>query len=95
MIEKIISGGQTGADQAALDAAIKLGIPHGGWIPKGRLTENGPLPPDKYNLIEMPTDSYPERTKKNIRESDGTLILSHGMITGGSEYTQKMALKVW
>lgn len=92
MLEKIISGGQTGADQAALDAAIKLGIPHGGWIPKGRLTEDGPLP-TKYNLTEMPTDSYPERTKKNIRESDGTLILSHGMLTGGSEFTRKMALK--
>ena len=92
MIEKIISGGQTGADQAALDAAIKLGIPHGGWIPKGRMTENGPLP-DKYNLIEMPIRSYPERTKKNIRESDGTLILSHGRLTGGSDFTQKMAMR--
>jgi len=92
MLEKIISGGQTGADQAALDAAIKLGIPHGGWVPKGRLTEDGPLP-DKYDLTEMPTASYPERTKKNIRESDGTLILSHGMLTNGSEFTRKMALK--
>ena len=92
MLEKIISGGQTGADQAALDAAIKLGIPHGGWIPKGRLTEDGPLPA-KYDLTEMPTQSYPERTQKNIRESDGTLILSHGMLTGGSEFTRKMALK--
>ncbi len=92
MIEKIISGGQTGADQAALDAAIKLGIPHGGWIPKGRLTENGPLP-DRYDLIEMPTESYPEHTKKNIRESGGTLILSHGRLTGGSEGTKKWALK--
>ena len=59
---------------------------------KGRLTEDGPLPA-KYDLTEMPTDSYPERTKKNIRESDGTLILSHGMLTGGSEFTLKMALK--
>ena len=92
MIEKIISGGQTGADQAALDAAIILGIPHGGWIPRGRMTENGPLP-TKYNLMEMSTTSYPERTRKNIRESDGTLILSHGRLTGGSEYTRKMALK--
>ena len=92
MIEKIISGGQTGADQAALDAAIKIGIPHSGWIAKGRLTEDGPLP-DKYDLIEMPTASYPERTKKNISESDGTLILSHGRLTGGSEYTRKWALK--
>jgi hypothetical protein len=92
MIEKIISGGQTGADQAALDAAIKLGIPHGGWIPKGRMTEDGPLS-DRYDLIEMPTESYPERTKKNIRESDGTLILSSGRLTGGSEYTEKWVLK--
>jgi hypothetical protein len=92
MLEKIISGGQTGVDQAALDAAIKLGIPHGGWIPKGRLTEDGPLPP-KYNLTEMPTASYPERTRKNIRDSDGTLILSHGALTGGSDFTRKMALK--
>jgi hypothetical protein len=92
MIEKIISGGQTGADQGALDAAIRLGIPHGGWIPKGRITENGPLP-DKYHLIEMPTKSYSARTKKNIRESNGTLILSHGRLTGGSEYTEKWVIK--
>ena len=92
MLEKIISGGQTGADRAALDAALKLGIPHGGWLPKGRLAEDGPLP-DKYDLAEMPTASYPERTKKNIRIADGTLILSHGMLTGGSEFTRRMALK--
>jgi hypothetical protein len=90
MIEKIISGGQTGADQAALDAAIGLDIPHGGWIPKGRITEDGPLP-SKYNLVDMPTKSYPERTKKNILESDGTLIFSHGKLTGGSAYTRKIA----
>jgi hypothetical protein len=59
LIEKIISGGQTGADQAALDATIKLNIPHGGWIPKGRITEDGPLP-DKYDMIEMSTTSYPK-----------------------------------
>jgi len=57
MIEKIISGGQTGADRAALDVALKFGIPHGGWIPKGRKTEKGPLT-EKYRLQEMPTDSY-------------------------------------
>ena len=57
MLEKIISGGQTGADQAVLDIVIKLGLPHSGWIPKGRITEEGPLP-DKYKLKEMPTDSY-------------------------------------
>jgi hypothetical protein len=92
MIKKIISGGQTGADRAALDTAIKLGIPHGGWIPKGRITEEGPLP-DKYELQEMPTDSYPERTEQNVIDSDGTLIICRGKPTGGSDYTRKVALK--
>jgi len=71
-----------------------LGIPHGGWIPKGRITEDGPLP-DIYNLTEMPTSSHPRRTKKNIEESDGTLILTHGTLTGRSEYTKIWALKYW
>ena len=92
MIEKIISGGQTGADQAALDMAIELGFEHGGWIPKGRKTENGLLP-DKYKLQEMPTTSYPKRTEKNILDSNGTLILSHGKLTGGSALTRKLAKK--
>jgi len=92
MIRKIISGGQTGVDQAALDVAIELGIPHSGWIPKGRLTEDGRLP-DKYQLQEMPTDKYPPRTERNVVDSDGTLIISHGKLTGGSKLTQKMALK--
>lgn len=89
MISKIISGGQTGADQAALDAAIKLGFPHGGSIPKGRLTEDGPLP-EKYNLVEMSTEDYFARTEKNVLDSDGTLILSHGELTGGSKLTEKL-----
>ncbi|HJX33919.1 MAG TPA: putative molybdenum carrier protein [Desulfatiglandales bacterium] len=92
MIKKIISGGQTGAEQAALDAAIQLQIPHGGWTTKGRLTEAGVLP-DKYQLREMPTDSYPERTKQNVIDSDGTLIISHGPLTGGSQFTQNIAIK--
>jgi hypothetical protein len=90
MISKIISGGQTGADQAALDVAIELGIPHDGWIPKGRKTERGRLP-DKYQLKEMPTDSYPKRTEQNVKDSDGTLVISYGEMTGGTEYTVKMA----
>ena len=81
MLKKIISGGQTGADQAALDVAIKLNIPHGGWIPKGRKTEEGPLS-DQYQLQEMPTASYPKRTEQNIIDSDATLIFSHGKLTG-------------
>lgn len=91
-ITKIISGGQTGADQAALDVAIKKGIPHGGWIPKGRKTEAGVLP-EKYQLTEMETTGYPERTEKNVIDSDGTLIVSHGDLAGGSAYTLEMALK--
>jgi len=90
MLKKIISGGQTGADQAALDVAINMGIPHGGWIPKGRLTENGPLE-DKYLLQEMDTANYHHRTEQNVVDSDGTLIISHGALTGGSEYTRQMA----
>jgi hypothetical protein len=92
MIKKIISGGQTGVDQAALDAAIKQGIPHGGWVPKGRITENGVLP-DKYNMREMPTSSYAERTEQNVMDADGTLIISRGKLTEGSELTRKLAMK--
>ena len=92
MIKKIISGGQTGADRGALDAAIELGIPHAGWVPKGRLAEDGPIP-DKYQLQEMTTDSYPKRTEQNVIDTDGTLIISHGKLTGGSAYTRKMAMK--
>ena len=90
--KKIVSGGQTGADQAALDVAIKLGITHGGWIPKGRITEAGFLP-KKYQLHEMPTASYPLRTEKNVKDSDGTLIFSHGKLTGGSALTERYANK--
>ncbi len=90
LLRKIISGGQTGADQAGLDVAIKNGIPHGGAIPEGRLTEDGILP-DKYQLEEMSTKSYPKRTEKNVLDSDGTVILTHGKLTGGSLLTRKKA----
>ncbi len=92
MIKKIISGGQTGADRAALDFGLKYYIPHSGWIPKGRITEDGPLP-DKYQLQEMPTTSYPKRTEQNVIDSDGTLIFSRGKPTGGTDYTRQMVLK--
>ena len=92
MLKKIISGGQTGADQGALDAAIKYSYPYGGWIPKGRLTENGPLP-DEYKLKEMPTSGYSKRTEQNIIDSDGTVIISHGKLTGGSKLTQELVKK--
>lgn len=90
MLEKIISGGQTGADQGALDAAIEAGLAHGGWIPKGRKTESGPLPA-AYQLKEMPTTAYPPRTARNVAEADATVIVSHGPLKGGSLLTQTLA----
>ena len=72
---KIISGGQTGGDRAALDAAIEMKIPYGGWCPKGRLAELGTTIPTKYILQETTSATFEERTKLNIRDSDGTLIL--------------------
>ena len=89
---KIISGGQTGADRAALDTAIKLGLPYGGWLPRGRKTEDGPLPM-RYSLHELDSGKYRDRTKKNILASDGTLIASFGPLTGGSALTESLALR--
>ena len=89
---KIISGGQTGADQAALDAAIALKIAYGGWLPKGRKTENGPLAP-RYALRELKSARYRDRTEKNILTADGTLIFSFGPLTGGSALTEALAIR--
>lgn len=89
-VKMIISGGQTGADQGALDCAHDLGIPHGGWVPKGRKTESGPLA-EKYSMWEMPTTSYAARTEKNVLDSDGTLILTQGKLSGGSALTVSLA----
>jgi hypothetical protein len=71
----IISGGQTGADRAALDFAIECGLPHGGWCPRGRLAEDGPIPA-QYELRETPSRKYAQRTEWNIRDSDATLVMS-------------------
>lgn len=73
MIESIVSGGQTGADRAALDIAIELHIEHHGWCPNGRAAEDGVID-SKYNLKETISSDVSERTKLNIRDSDGTLI---------------------
>ena len=89
---RIISGGQTGADQAALDAAISLGLPHGGWITRGRKTEIGPLP-KKYHLKELASPRYRDRTEKNILSADGTLIFSFGPLTGGSALTEALTIR--
>src|SRR5262245_17550353 len=72
---KIISGGQTGVDRAALDAAAELGLPTGGWCPKGRIAEDGTIPL-RYALIELESADYADRTRKNVIESDATLILT-------------------
>ncbi|MFH1727117.1 MAG: putative molybdenum carrier protein [Pseudomonadota bacterium] len=85
-IEKIVSGAQTGVDRAALDVAMKLGIAHGGWVPKNRLAEDGEID-NKYNVKETNTSDYAHRTIQNIINSDATLILSKGKISGGSAYT--------
>lgn len=90
MIPKIISGGQTGADRAALDFAIKHRLSYGGWLPKGRKTEDGPLDP-QYQLQEMPTGNYAHRTEQNVLDADGTVIVSHGVLTGGSALTREFA----
>ena len=90
MIHKIISGGQTGVDQAGLDAAIACKVSHGGWLPAGRMTESGPLP-SHYVMDELDDPSYPRRTRKNVEESDATLIISRGDLTGGSALTAKYA----
>ncbi|WP_136795660.1 putative molybdenum carrier protein [Desulfosediminicola ganghwensis] len=93
ILKKIVSGGQTGADRAALDAAIEHGFAHGGWLPKGRKTEDGPLP-EKYALQEMTSSDYRKRTRQNVIDSDGTLIVSHGGLTGGSLLTLVEAKKM-
>ncbi len=92
MIKKIISSGQTGAGQAALDAAITLQIPYGGWISKGRRIEDGILP-SKYKLKELKSASHPEYTERNVMDVDGTLIFSHGKLIGGSAIPRKLCEK--
>ena len=87
---KVISGGQTGVDRAALDAAMAAGLPVGGWCPRGRRAEDGPIP-DRYPLRETPTAEYANRTEWNVRDSDGTLILTEGPFTGGTLATAELA----
>ena len=92
MIRKIISGGQTEADQAALDIAIKLRISHGGYIPKGRTTETGTLP-ERFKLKEMSSENYSECIRQNVMDATGTLILSYGRLTGDLDSARKATLR--
>jgi len=87
---KIISGGQSGVDRAALDVAQELSIACGGWCPRGRRAEDGPLAA-RYPLIETPLQKYSQRTAWNVRDSDGTLILTRGQAKGGTALTVKLA----
>ena len=92
-LERIISGGQTGADRAALDFAITHSIPHGGWCPKGRRAEDGVIP-GQYVLQETPSRDYRQRTEWNVRDSDATVIFTIGAtLTGGSKLTAEFAAR--
>jgi hypothetical protein len=86
MIARLVSGGQTGVDRAALDAALELAIPCGGWCPRGRKAEDGRIA-GRYPLAETPSPGYSQRTRRNVRDSDGSLILSWGELTGGTRLT--------
>ena len=89
---KVISGGQTGVDRAALEAALELGLEHGGFCPSLRRAEDGPIP-EKFQLVELSSTSYAVRTRSNVLEGDGTLILTPPQIGPGTRLTAKMAVQ--
>jgi hypothetical protein len=90
LASRIISGGQTGVDRAALDVALELGLECGGWCPRGRRAEDGPIP-ERYPLTETASPRYPPRTRTNVLSSDGTLILTRGCPAGGTALTIQIA----
>jgi hypothetical protein len=92
MLPQIVSGGQTGVDRAALDLALELGLPCGGWCPRGRRAEDGPLP-ERYPLRETSSPAYPQRTAGNVRDSDATLILTRGEPDPGTALTARLAAR--
>jgi hypothetical protein len=83
-VEKIVSGGQTGADRAALDFALANDLAVGGWVPRGRLAEDGAISERYPGLVETESSDPAVRTARNVRDSDATLVLSHGQLSGGS-----------
>jgi Circularly permutated YpsA SLOG family len=92
LLERIVSGGQTGVDRGALDAALALDFPCGGWCPAGRLAEDGPIP-ERYPVVELAGGDYRARTRKNVQDSDGTLILAFGAPAGGTLETLRDCLR--
>ncbi len=90
--QKIISGGQTGVDRAVLDACLKYSFPCGGWCPHGRKAEDGKIP-SNYPLHEMKESEYAARTRKNVSESDGTLILAPEKLQGGTFLTKQFSIE--
>lgn len=92
-LERIVSGGQTGVDRAALDAALAMGLPCGGWCPKGRKAEDGVIP-GRYPLRETPSDDYAQRTSWNVRDADGTLVLIRDAPSGGTAFTVQVAAQL-
>ncbi|MFM7072405.1 MAG: putative molybdenum carrier protein [Planctomycetota bacterium] len=89
-MNRIVSGGQTGVDRGALDAALAIGVAHGGWCPRGRRAEDGRVPL-RYDLRETDSTRYDIRTEKNILDSDATLILHQGPLTAGTALTRRLA----
>ena len=89
-VDRVVSGGQTGVDRAALDSAIALGIEHGGWCPLGRIAEDGPIP-NCYLLEEHLSPKYADRTKSNVVDSDATLVLYRSSLEGGTLKTFRFA----
>jgi hypothetical protein len=89
-LARLVSGGQTGVDRAALDVALECGVRCGGWCPRGRRAEDGRIA-RRYPLRETPSDRYAQRTAWNVRDSDGTLILTRGAPTGGTALTLRIA----
>ena len=94
MIRRIVSGGQTGVDRAALDAARELGIETGGWVPRDRWAEDGRVP-DWYPNMKATASADPAlRTECNVRDSDGTVVFSHGDVSRGTKWTMEVATKL-
>ncbi len=88
-LKRIVSGGQTGVDRGALDAALAFGFPCGGWCPAGRKAEDGAIPP-RYPVAELDSADYAARTRRNVLDSDGTLIIHFGELAGGTLNTFRL-----